>query len=99
MVVRAEGTELAVADTGPGLDPADLPHAFDRFYLYDRYGRERPVGSGLGLAIVKQLAEAMRGRVSVESAPGRGTVFRLTLPSGPRPRRVDDLEVGAVQAT
>ena len=99
VVVRAEGTELAVADTGPGLDPADLPHAFDRFYLYDKYGRERPVGSGLGLAIVKQLAEAMRGRVSVESAPGRGTVFRLTLPSGPRPRRVDDLEVGAVQAT
>ena len=79
--------------------PADLPHAFDRFFLYDKYGRERPVGSGLGLAIVKQLAEAMGGRVSVESAPGRGTVFRLTLPSGPKPRRVDDLEVGAVQAT
>ena len=99
VVVRAEGTELAVADTGPGLDPADLPHAFDRFYLYDKYGRERPVGSGLGLAIVEQLAEAMRGRVSVDSAPGRGTVFRLTLPSGPKPRRVDDREVGAVQAT
>ena len=60
---------------------------------------ERPVGSGLGLAIVEQLAEAMRGRVSVDSAPGRGTVFRLTLPSGPKPRRVDDREVGAVQAT
>ena len=48
---------------------------------------------------MKQLAEAMRGRVSVESVPGRGTVFRLTLPSGPRPRRVDDLEVEAVRAT
>ena len=61
MTVRAEPGRLVVSDTGPGLEPGDLPHAFDRFYLYDKYGRERPVGSGLGLAIVKQLAEAMGG--------------------------------------
>ena len=48
-------------------------HAFDRFFLYDKYGRERPVGSGLGLAIVKQLALAMGGEVAVETAPGRGS--------------------------
>jgi two-component system, OmpR family, sensor kinase len=93
------GRRLAVSDTGPGLELDDLPRAFDRFFLYDKYGRERPVGSGLGLAIVKQLALAMGGEVSVESEPGRGTTFVLTLPSGPKARRVDHLEVGSVQST
>jgi len=97
VTVGAEGRRLAVSDTGPGLELDDLPRAFDRFFLYDKYGRERPVGSGLGLAIVKQLALAMDGEVSVESELGRGTTFALTLPSGPKARRVDDLEVGAVQ--
>jgi signal transduction histidine kinase len=69
-----------VADTGPGLEPDDLARAFDRFFLYDKYGRERPVGSGLGLAIVKQLALAMGGSVGVESEPGAGAVFTLELP-------------------
>ena len=62
---------IQVADTGPGLDSGDLPHAFDRFFLYDKYGRERPVGSGLGLAIVKQLTEAMGGTVTVSSTRAR----------------------------
>jgi signal transduction histidine kinase len=69
-----------VEDTGPGLDQADLPRAFDRFYLYRRLGDERPVGSGLGLAIVKELCEAMGGGVSVSSAPGQGTQFVVRLP-------------------
>ena len=61
----------------------DLPRAFERFYLYDRYGRERrAVGTGLGLAIVKELTEAMGGSVAVESAVGRGTTFVVRLPRG-----------------
>ena len=64
---------------GPGLELDDLPRAFDRFFLYDKYGRERPVGSGLGLAIVKQLTEAMGGTVTVESTPGEGATFVVTL--------------------
>ena len=47
--------------------------AFERFYLHQRYGRERPVGTGLGLAIVKELTEAMGGTVDVESEPDRLT--------------------------
>ena len=83
VTVSSGAGRLAVADTGPGLEPADLPHAFDRFFLYDKYGRERPVGSGLGLAIVKQLTEAMGGTVGVESRPGAGATFTVTLPLQP----------------
>jgi two-component system, OmpR family, sensor histidine kinase BaeS len=82
--VRSEPRRLVVADTGPGLEPDDLSRAFDRFFLYDKYGRERPVGSGLGLAIVKQLAGAMGGSVLVESEPGAGAVFTLELPRSRR---------------
>jgi two-component system sensor histidine kinase BaeS len=97
VVVRTGRRRLSVSDTGPGLVPDDLSRAFDRFFLYDKYGRERPVGSGLGLAIVKQLALAMGGSVTVESTPGAGATFVLTLPSGTKPRGVDHLEVGARQ--
>ena len=99
VTVRAEPGRLIVSDTGPGLDPDDVAHAFDRFFLYDKHSRERPVGSGLGLAIVRQLAVAMGGDVSLETAPGRGATFIVTLPSGTQPTRVDDLEVGARQPT
>ncbi|HZS30166.1 MAG TPA: HAMP domain-containing sensor histidine kinase [Gaiellaceae bacterium] len=77
-VVAAPGT-LRVEDTGPGLRAADREHAFERFYLHERYGRERPVGSGLGLAIVKELTLAMGGSVDVESRPGELTVFTVRL--------------------
>jgi two-component system sensor histidine kinase BaeS len=77
-VVAAPGT-LRVEDTGPGLEETDREHAFERFYLYERYGRERPVGTGLGLAIVKELTLAMGGSVEVESRPGRLTVFTVRL--------------------
>jgi signal transduction histidine kinase len=73
---------ITVADTGRGLTTDDLPRAFERFYLYSRYGTDRPVGTGLGLAIVKELAEAMGGAVSVSSAVGVGTAFTVTLPAG-----------------
>ena len=77
-VITAPG-ELRVEDTGPGLEDDDRSRAFERFYLYERYGRERPVGTGLGLAIVKELTEAMGGTVSVESQPGRRTTFTIRL--------------------
>jgi two-component system sensor histidine kinase BaeS len=98
VLVRTEPDRLLVSDTGPGLTPEDVPHAFDRFFLYDKYGKERPVGSGLGLAIVEQLATAMGGGVSVRSEPGAGATFTVTFQSGTKPRGVDDLEVGAMHA-
>ena len=71
---------LRVEDTGPGLKPEDRNRAFERFYLHERYGRERPVGTGLGLAIVKELTEAMGGSVAVASEPDRLTSFTVRLP-------------------
>jgi signal transduction histidine kinase len=77
-VVAAPGV-LRVEDSGPGIAEADTEHAFERFYLHERYGRERPVGTGLGLALVKELTLAMGGSVDVESSPGRLTVFTVRL--------------------
>jgi len=71
---------VTISDTGRGLTSDDLPRAFERFYLYSRYGTDRPVGTGLGLAIVKELTEAMGGVVSVSSAVGVGTAFTVALP-------------------
>src|SRR5947208_79234 len=73
---------LTVADTGIGIAAGDLPHIFDRFWRADsartRTG-ERP-GAGLGLAICKWIAEAHGGTIEVQSRPGRGTTFTVTLP-------------------
>jgi two-component system sensor histidine kinase BaeS len=78
-VVTAPGM-LRVEDTGPGLRPEEKTRAFERFYLHERYGRERPVGTGLGLAIVKELTMAMGGSVEVASEPERLTSFTVRLP-------------------
>jgi signal transduction histidine kinase len=99
-VSAAPGT-LAVRDSGPGLLPEDLPRAFERFFLYGRYGAERPVGSGLGLAIVKELSEAMGGSVTAESGPSGGALFTLRLPLPERPDRdgSNGGSPGAIRAT
>jgi two-component system sensor histidine kinase BaeS len=79
--IVARPGSIAVEDNGPGLREEELPRAFERFYLYSRYGRERPVGTGLGLAIVKQLAEGMGGSVEASSVPGLTRfVVRLRTP-------------------
>jgi heavy metal sensor kinase len=75
---------LSVRDTGVGIAPGDLPHVFDRFWRADqarsRTG-QRP-GVGLGLAISKWIVEAHGGTITVQSRPGRGTTFTVTLPAG-----------------
>ena len=81
--IVARPGRLEVVDDGPGLAEEDLPRAFERFYLYDRYAGERRVGTGLGLAIVHQLAEAMGGSAEVRSEPGAGSTFAIALPLPP----------------
>jgi two-component system sensor histidine kinase MprB len=77
-VTLARG-QLSVRDHGPGIDPADLPHVFDRFY---RALSARAVpGSGLGLSVVQEIAANHGGTVEALAAPGAGTLMRLTLPA------------------
>ncbi|MGZ5298761.1 MAG: sensor histidine kinase [Actinomycetota bacterium] len=83
VIIRTGDATIAVQDTGPGLSPDDQAHAFDRFFLYRRFGADRPVGSGLGLAIVKELTAAMNGTVAVASEPGAGATFTVRLSLAP----------------
>lgn len=75
---------FAVSDTGPGIDPDDADHIFREFTQGTRSGGRQAIpGAGLGLAISKQLAEAMGGRIDLESELGRGSTFTLRLPAQP----------------
>lgn len=78
VVVSEHDTEvrMSVADEGIGVEPADLPHVFERF----RRGNGVVSGVGLGLHIVRSLVTAHNGRVWVESEPGRGATFTVALP-------------------
>jgi heavy metal sensor kinase len=72
--------ELLIADTGVGIEPQDLPRIFDRFYRADRSRSRSNGGYGLGLSICKWIAEAHHGTLRVESSPGKGSTFIVSLP-------------------
>ncbi|NLF08461.1 MAG: PAS domain-containing protein [Pirellulaceae bacterium] len=78
-----EGAELTieVKDHGCGIEARHLPRIFERFYRVDKARSRELGGTGLGLAIVRHIALAHRGSVGVESAVGKGSVFRLRLPA------------------
>ena len=74
---------IEVADNGPGIAGEHLARIFERFYRVDKARSRELGGTGLGLSIVKHLAEGMGASVSVESEPGRGSRFIVTLPGRP----------------
>jgi signal transduction histidine kinase len=76
--------ELIVEDTGRGIAPEFLPHIFDRFYRVPGTGTAPAPeqGLGLGLSFVAWIAKAHHGVVNVDSAPGKGTRFRIRFPDG-----------------
>jgi two-component system, OmpR family, sensor kinase len=81
-----DGTvSFTVRDSGIGIAPGDLPHIFDRFWRADpaRSRTGQHPGTGLGLAITKWIAEAHGGSITVQSRPGRGTLFTVSLPKWP----------------
>jgi len=73
--------EVSIADTGIGISPEDAEKIFDRFYRVDP-ARSSGVGFGLGLSIARSIIEAHGGQVRVNSEPGLGTTFVVSLPTG-----------------
>jgi len=74
-VLRAE-----VVDRGDGIDPLHLPRLTERFYRVDTHRSRAMGGTGLGLAIVKHIVNRHRGRLRIESVPGKGSTFTVILP-------------------
>jgi two-component system phosphate regulon sensor histidine kinase PhoR len=70
---------ITVSDTGIGMDPAEMARIFERFYRADQSRARGSGGTGLGLAIVRDLLAAMGASIDVDSTPGRGSVFRVSL--------------------
>ena len=76
----ARDAVLEISDTGIGIPEEDLPHVFDRFYRVDKARARESGGTGLGLSIVQQIVRLHAGSVTVQSQPGKGTVFIVQLP-------------------
>lgn len=72
--------KVTVSDTGLGISKKDLPHIFDRFYRGDNVSADAIGGVGLGLAVAKYIIESHKGKIWVESEPGKGSTFSFTLP-------------------
>jgi len=82
---RGDEVEVVIADTGIGIEAADLPHVFEEFYTAAPMHAGGSSGLGLGLAIVKRLAALLAHRLTIDSRPGKGTVVRVLAPrSAPR---------------
>jgi PAS domain S-box-containing protein len=75
---RDDDVQFSVSDTGPGISREDLPRVFDHFW---QAAHARKTGAGLGLAIARGIVEAHKGRIWVDSEPGRGSTFFFTLPT------------------
>ncbi|HEY0829709.1 MAG TPA: ATP-binding protein [Candidatus Dormibacteraeota bacterium] len=77
--IEAGPVELVVSDTGPGISPEDTERIFERFYRTDESRSRATGGFGLGLAIAREMVVAMGGRIRVDSTPGQGSRFTVTL--------------------
>jgi len=86
LTIKAEETtdaiQIELADTGCGIEPADLERIFEPFFTtkVDKKSPSQRSGSGLGLVFVKKIIDAHGGSISVESKPARGSTFKITLP-------------------
>ncbi len=82
---RGEEIQISVDDRGLGIERSELEHVFETFYRSPSVATAQIHGTGLGLALAKSIAEAMGGRLTAESEPGRGSSFTLHLPCAEPP--------------
>ena len=76
------GLQVVVADNGCGMDEETCSHIFEKFYQGD--SSHATHGNGLGLALVKRIIDILHGTITVDSAPGKGSRFTITLPLQPQ---------------
>ena len=83
ILLSAEGRTISVQDHGRGVPPEAIDRITEPFYMVDKSRSKRQGGSGLGLALVKRIADAHNATLDILSAPGEGTIVRVTFPEGP----------------
>ncbi len=76
----SNSVSFEIRDTGVGIGQEDLPHIFERFYRADKSRSRITGGSGIGLTIAKTIVDSHKGSISVDSKPGEGTAFNVTIP-------------------
>ncbi len=86
--------QAEISDSGKGISPEHLPYIFDRFFQAETSADNRQKGSGIGLALTQELVQALHGKVTVESGPGRGSTFTVLLPY-----RAEDFGEGELDRT
>jgi signal transduction histidine kinase len=80
-VAKEEAVTIAIQDHGVGILPEALPRVFDRFYHVEQSGDDLFGGLGIGLAITRQVIEQHHGTITVDSTPGVGSTFTISLPT------------------
>lgn len=82
-LIQGDKVRIEVQDTGPGIDPKDLPYIWDRYYKVDKTHKRAAVGSGIGLSIVKGILEMHHAKYEVQSEVGKGSAFSFELDLAP----------------
>lgn len=90
---------IEVSDTGIGIEPNQLEHIFDRFYQVNQEKSAPPEGLGIGLAFCRELVELHYGQIKVESLPGKGSIFTLSLPIGKAHLKEEEIEAEYIKMT
>lgn len=92
---KNDAVEISVIDNGIGIDKKHLDKIFDRFYQVDKSLSRNAEGCGIGLSLVKSFVEMHDGRISVDSEVGKGTIFKIELPS--RTIEEDEISIDKVK--
>lgn len=90
---------LAVRDTGPGIPEHEIPRIFERFHRIETTQSRTYEGTGIGLALVQELVRLHGGTVSVESTPGQGSTFTVSIPRGKEHLSADRIQAAAASST